>query len=55
LPVPGERESVQAKRPLERVYMHLWGPMSVTSQSGRLFAMIFVDDFCASEVQGRGS
>jgi len=45
LPAPGERESVQAKRPLERVYMHLWGPMSVTSQSGRLFAMIFVDDF----------
>ena len=31
--------------PLERVYMDLWGPMSVTSQSGRLFAMIFVDDF----------
>jgi hypothetical protein len=45
LPTPEEWEGIRAKRPLERVYIDLWGPMSVASQSGRLYAMIVVDDF----------
>jgi Pol polyprotein, beta-barrel domain/GAG-pre-integrase domain len=44
-PKPEEREGTQAKRPLERVYIDLWGPMTVTSRSGRLYAMVVVDDF----------
>ena len=44
-PVPREREGVQAKRPLERVYIELLGPMSVPSQSGKLYTVFIVDDF----------
>ena len=45
LPKPEEWEGIQAKRPLERVYVDLWGPMTVTSRSGRLYALVVVDDF----------
>ena len=45
LPVPIQWEGIQAKRPLEQVYIELWGPMSVVSQSGYLYAAFIVDDF----------
>jgi len=44
-PVPKTREGAKATRRLERVFVDLCGPMSVTSQSGHLYAMNIIDDF----------
>jgi hypothetical protein len=45
MPGPIQWEGIQAKRPLEQVYIELWGPMSVVSQSGYLYTAFIVDDF----------
>jgi GAG-pre-integrase domain len=43
--VPSIREGERATRKLERVYVDLTGPMSVTSRSGYLYSMNIIDDF----------
>ena len=43
--VPNLREGLKATRRLERVFVDLCGPMSVTSKSGRLYAMNIIDDY----------
>ena len=43
--VPRVREGVKATCQLERVYVDLCGPMSVSSRSGRLYSMNIIDDY----------
>ena len=43
--VPKIREGPKAVVPLERIYVDLCGPMSVTSCSGRLYSMNVIDDY----------
>ena len=45
MPIPKLREGVKATRRLERVYVDLCGPMSVSSCSGRVYSMNIIDDF----------
>ena len=44
-PVPKTREGKKATRRLERVFVDLTGPQSVTSRSGSLYIMNIIDDY----------